>query len=295
MAGVKGALGTTEGDPDSTLPEKCLIRFIDFTVEPGLVYEYKVAVEMANPLYQRGKLAVTMAMTREKTLVGPAAQVRVAVPGAEDQTQTTPDILVPTDRQFYAVDERSPHSIPADNERAAVQIQRWVDMLRTNPKDKDTLYPIGEWVVLKRLLVQRGEYIGRTEVVQVPAWSEEEGRFVFLKPSTKRRTRQKGVPVPFDTQTILVDFEGGRHRFADGQKTLTDEGPIEMLCLTDSGELLVHNGLTDLQDQTRLDHLQDWQDHVNAAKAGPMPGRGMNQPGGGLFGPAGGGTTPRRP
>jgi hypothetical protein len=72
--------------------------------------------------------------------------------------------------------------------------------------------------------------------------------------------------VNFDTQTLLVDFEGGKRTYQVGANRITDESPIEALVLTPDGKLLVHNGKADTEDEERGKRVKEWKDTQQKVK-----------------------------
>jgi hypothetical protein len=113
-------------------------------------------------------------------------------------------------------------------------------------------------VIAERLLVQRGEPIGRSVVeVQTAVWSEQKGRFEVARGTQKGPMPKKGgqpvvqptVPLRFlpdGPAPILVDFQGGkREDYAVGKQMIRDDGPLELLVLMPDGSLQVRNGRDD--------------------------------------------------
>ena len=209
--------GLPPGGADLVLPEHCLIRVFDFTVEPGKTYEYRLQVRMANP--NRGRKDVI-------------------APDGPEQPELTPrdwyvlpdKLTVPPDLYFYAVDQaaldaldgkdknlqgpREP-KLPVQQVKAStqtvLQIQKWMDFL---PLKNHAELAIGDWVIAERVVATRGEPIGRSRV-EAPYWRKQQDRFTMavdqpLKPSGKKYAPSVEAPfVPEGEEPILVDFSGG--------------------------------------------------------------------------------------
>jgi hypothetical protein len=308
-----GAVGVPQGDTEGAdaatrqgeivLPEYCLVRLVDLTIQPGVTYEYQVALVMDNPLYKRLDMAAARAYTRNRVLVGPPRLVTMKAGSQERplQIRTDPDL------SLYAVDDKGDRrqagrQAPADRDHAPVQLQRWLQTLRLDPTNKDSEVLVGDWAVQKRILVQRGEYIGRYDRVPVAYFDPRANDFVFAASpdSAKRRGRKQkeGALVDFDTHSILVDFEGGPGTQPRVNNHLVSDEvtPSEMLILqldpyddSKPPKLLVHHGQDDAQNPDRQRRLQDteaWQKQIKEgakeADKGDNPKRGKKK-GGGLY------------
>jgi hypothetical protein len=250
------------------LPEHCLVRLVDVNVQAGYTYQYRIQVKMLNPSYKRRDLVAYDSLAEKPEIEG-VWSPRIPAP-------------VPPERLFYVVDQTTVDksdirtsgkekgiggaNIPnpvASKDRAYVQIHRFLFEERLNPNDPSR-HPIGDWSVDNRVEVHRGEYIGKTDYVEVPVWDEDAELFWLPDYAPKvrggSRARPHGVPVDFNTEVLVVDFEGGRgdYTMPTGPKTvkrITDDSPLEMLVLTPEGKLEVHNSLEDTMDQARRDRL----------------------------------------
>ncbi len=152
---------------DVTPPTHCLIRVIDVTIKPGHIYEYRMQVEMANPNYGRSDPGM---------VANPAyAQGEKLEPSKWFVIPTR--VVVPPVKAYYAVDQKE---IETREIRKAVpfrfdykpelkvpfQIHYWLEKL----EGKGTY--VGEWVVADRVLVSRGEPIGRPVRIEFPIWHD---------------------------------------------------------------------------------------------------------------------------
>ncbi len=276
------------------VPDACLIRLFDVTVEPGKTYEYRMQVRMANPNYHRTESA--------------SQTYADATELPTDSWYVLPQKLrVPNDLHYYAVDqkaldakepkpaaepgkEKEPKlpSPPLQPNQTALQIHRWVDYL--HPKNRIDL-PVGDWVIAERAVVGRGEPIG-PQRVEVPYWRTTQDRFTLAtdvpppKPGYPPRL-PPSVDVPFVPEgeaPVVVDFRGGDVTYqrthpktddsaapADRPPAIQDKAPLEVLLLTPDGKLLAHDSANDVPDPVRVKRLQevrDWIKDVKNSKAG---------------------------
>ncbi len=248
--------GTLSNEPAE--PDKCLVRFVDVDVKPGMVYEYRVKVRMINPNYEDKEKAVSKAITLDPQIE------------AREWAVVPEKVKIPEETLLFAVDEKRLEIYP---DRVPVQVQRWLDVVQPDPKNSSSEVPVGEWSILEKIMAHRGEYIGETKEVEVPIWVTTMKKFLFaLHPDdtplrkkgiapvvTARRPQHKGIPVSFNTGTLLVDFEGGKRYYPVGSKPVFDEGPVELLVLSPDGKkLLVHNSRADTDNPERKKHLEEW-------------------------------------
>jgi hypothetical protein len=286
-AGKGSAPVLPPGSPKVILaPQECLIRFIDVTIEPGQIYEYQVKIRMANPNYGRDDRAVSRDITTEKEIVSDE-WTPVTVRSRSGRPAPL-RLAVKDELLYYAVDERGDPRTPvtgppANQERAAVQVHRWLDEVQVG-KDRESVVPVGDWSVLERLLVHRGEYVGRVEELEVPVWDSAQDGFSFAihpddvvaKRTGRRTIRHKGIPVDFASDplaaerdrspaSVLVDFEGGK-RAIPGEAKATEEVPVEMLVLTPDGKLLVHTSTADTNDGDRRRRYLTWKERLDEVR-----------------------------
>ena len=252
-----------ENEQDTTRPEKILVRFYDTTVQPGMVYQYRVAVRMANPCYKSDR-AVSKNITQDKEIRGAWAELPNPV-------------RIPDELMFYAVDEKRSEGGFAYNDKLPVQIHHWLERVQVDPNNRSpsaTPYA-GDWAILERDWIRRGEFIGGVKEVEVPIWWPTLKKYLFAvnaddigkkRAAGTRFTRSKGVPVDFNTQSLLVDFEGGKRNYQVGAGKVLDEGPIEALVLTQDGKLLVRNSKTDTENKERADRYKEWKDTQEKVK-----------------------------
>jgi hypothetical protein len=144
---------------------------------------------------------------------------------------------------------------------------------------------LGEWTVAERFTVYRGEYVGRTQRVELPVWSYTREKFVIAADTTTKK-RMPGIGVYFgfeaegndDTppEPIVVDFEPGQHRHdryvQKGEKveahTVVDSAGTEVLLFTPEGKLrLLEEANDDVQDRTRVQCLKAVRARIQEVKA----------------------------
>src|SRR5215831_17320545 len=104
----------------TAIPEYCLARFIDATVEPGQSYEYRFKVRMHNPNSMRAKDIASAELAKSEHITSEW----VYIPG---------QIGIPADFSFFAVDERELNrrrfadAKGPSRDETVVQLHRWLD------------------------------------------------------------------------------------------------------------------------------------------------------------------------
>jgi hypothetical protein len=276
-AGAPGAagVGTAGNQPadDESLPDYCLVRLIDATIEPGKTYQYRLQVRMANPNYGKKDVA-SPNYARDRELVS-------------DQWYEVPTkVVVPPELLFYAVDQKdldTEYKGPFAKEvlqrgrQVAMQIHKWVE----NAAGRGNAFiPVGEWSVAERLPVFRGEYIGGSVRVELPVWKPTREEFVLITDNTTKRSKAHNYPVDFSlsgTDPILVDFEGGDQfyervvrRTEDKPETtrIRDKSAVEVLILSPDGKLLSRDSAADANDEQRKVRLDEVRTRVKDVREG---------------------------
>jgi hypothetical protein len=268
-----------------TIPEHCLIRLIDLTIEPGKRYQYRIQVRMANPNYQRTDVA------------NPAWAEKDELPS--DQWYEIPEqATVPPELEYYAVDQQEAdlaegHKytginagyVDSPDRKTVLQVHRWLGTAVIEKMGREPLM-IGEWAVADRVPVFRGEYADRKVRLELPVWSSIHNAFLIPTDQDGRRNRKPGIEVNFshgqgDRETVLVDFDGGKQSYKqfvrmgdDEVKTVTtdDSSQTEVLLMTPEGKLLGHGSAADSQDKHRKEQRDDAArrvDHVRHGKPDP--------------------------
>jgi hypothetical protein len=244
----------------TAIPDYCLTRFMDVTVEPGQSYEYRFKVRMRNPNFKRAKDIASPELAKSEHV----SSEWVYVPG---------QIGIPADFSFYAIDQRelNPRQF-ADAKRpnrdeTVVQLHRWLDW--AGRELWSGAEPIGDWAIAERVLVRAGEYIGGSQEVELPIWSWLGARFVLASnPADRSNSR---IAIPFtDEQEIaplLVDYKGGDL----GPTGIHGRLPRELLILMPNGRLIVRNSAADELSPDRREHYDHWRRRVEKIKATTQP------------------------
>src|SRR5262249_22668049 len=136
-----------------------------------------------------------------------------------------------------------------------------------------SVFLVGDWSILDRDWVRRGEYIGGVKEREVPIWWPTLKKFMFAlhpeeakKRSGTAKRQPKGVPVDFDTHALVVDFEGGKKSYQVGANKFVDESPIEVLVLAKNGKLLVHDSKQDTENEDRKKRVEEWKNTIKTVK-----------------------------
>jgi hypothetical protein len=274
--------GGANATQELELPEFCLVRLLDVTVEPGKTYEYRLQVRMANPNFGRKDVA-SPEYLKKKELTGPWSEVPIKVHidpetryYAMDQAEW--ERLLPTPNNKY----RGPHyneNLNRDRQ-IILQAHRWLEQV---PLAKSNPMLFGEWTVAERIPVYLGEYIGRKERIEAPVWRFAREDFVIASDTTTKRFR-KGIEVYFgyapnersQQEAVLVDFEAPRHgylkvvsRTEDGVKTQKVEdacGQEALIFRPQDGRLMLLEGARDFEDEQRTDRLKKVRDRIDEVK-----------------------------
>jgi hypothetical protein len=286
------------------LPDYCLVRLFDVTVEPGKIYQYRIQVRMGNPNLGREDVAAK-SYAEQKELLSPWYVIEQKA-------------AVPPELQFYAVDQakldaEQPKPAPdakdkpppplysgdrsySKDSQTVLQIHRWIDYLHSAVNRNDL--PLGEWVIAERVIATRGEYVGRPTKVEAPYWRKMQDRWLLAADPTPKGadkpTKAGGVTVPLaaEPEPVLVDFNSAdltykrmRPGVGDAPPTpaeeVKDKAPVEVL-LFDNGKLRSHDSFSDSLDterKERVEALRKWVDSIKNAKGGkdandPFSGKG---------------------
>lgn len=264
-AGAKGSRPTemtlSSASPGSlAIPEKCLVRFVDADRghRAGYSYEYRIQILMSNPCHEKPERSISKTYSKDEAVEGPWQDVAWMQDGKPATRVTVPEEL-----HYYVVDERA---ATANKERAFVQIHRWLEETPTKADAAKTEVPVGDWAIIERRQVQRGEYVGRFEEVEVTTWNPTLERFIIAVHPTElkkgRIRRHSGIPVDFsggdEKRPLVVDFDGGEHTFTVNGRQVRDSGPVEMLIRTADGRLVVRNSRQDTDSAERTQRVSTW-------------------------------------
>lgn len=263
------------------LPEHCLVRVIDVTVEPGKTYEYRLKVRMANPNKDRRDVANPM-YAEPDYLDSPWASVPYNV-------AVTPELM------YFAVDQKEvdeaadrkkryegPYAkLPINRERMVVlQGHRWLTDLKL---DSGARLIIGEWAVAERMPVYRGEYVGRDERIEMPVWRHTREAYVMADDGGSRRgPKTLRVPFRFEAKggmpdAMVVDFHQGRRGYervtarAEEKvetKKVEDSAATQVLLMNPDGKLVLREAAFDTSDKERAARLKDFRKRIEDVKKG---------------------------
>ncbi len=247
-------------DIKETPIDHCLIRFVDVTLEPGKAYRYRMKVRMANPNYspKPGERKDTYPQFAEdKELVS-------------DWFEVPQTVVAPPDSLIYAVDQagidRERGVRAPDPNEAVVQIHRWVEEYRNDPSKPETK-PVGEWVIAKRILVRKGEYVrDRRHKTPIPIKPLE-------LPGDQLDLDEK-TSLDFGDETVLVDFEGGKMNYerVEGmgetakRSFVFDQASTELLLMTPDGRLQTRVDSIDAFKEERVVRYQSYQKQVKSIR-----------------------------
>lgn len=270
--------------PTQVVLTDALIRFFDPDVQPGKAYRYSVRVRMANPNYDKEKDVAYKALANVKELD--------FLPNGMLGWSITPEIRIPVDYAWYAIDQTPEMNIkggaaftavpPSRTDVTPIQVHRWIERVNSSISD------IGDWAIAERIYTRRGEPIGKPDImVEVPLWNTNQQTFLIgdvaqalgktkaKKPAPKatKELITSGVQIDLTTAppSLLIDFEGGR-------KT-NDAAAAEVLVLTPEGKLVLRNSRNDADLESapgaeRRDRFEQWRDRnkeIRNGHSGPGP------------------------
>jgi hypothetical protein len=285
-------LNTQQYKPEELeVPDYCLVRFCDVTLEVGKSYRYRVKIEMANPNYKREDVASTAYKKDEKL-------------ESKDWFTIEQTVRVPRELFYYVVDERqgvplrdlkrpananrppdptrpvpgsaasklwAPNLSPSP-EQVVFQFQRFVDQTPIGDKADSSMEIVGDWAIADRVLVGRGESVGRPVKIDIPIWRYAQNKFILPKDAkypkgTKKSDMTTGALVDFNSEranseTVLVDFEGGKTSL---NKT-TDSSRLEVLMLDPDGKLIARNSVEDRNDEDRKSRREKVFKHIQEVR-----------------------------
>ncbi|QDU60605.1 hypothetical protein Pan216_14520 [Planctomycetes bacterium Pan216] len=194
--------------------EKAMIRFWDFTVQPGGRYKYRIRVKALNPNLKRADVADPTFATKE-FLVGP-------------WSEPSEEVYVEPDVNWFA----SAKHATSSNERANIEVHYW--------------YPaMGEWIT-KDIFHKPGDIIGlsngQNKSNEVIVWDPEE---------RVQNVEEKTLVDEFNTQTIVLDLDGGRRREKLASQPISFVMPREVIAVNAHGDIIRRDSEQDDLDETR--------------------------------------------
>jgi hypothetical protein len=252
----KGPLAPPAGKKDLFIPEHCLLRLIDPTIESGKTYQYRLRVRMGNP------------STKGKDAPAKDDGLRSA------RWYEVPHLVaLPPDVAYYAVDPQE--SRPRERVRPPVhdparqtllEIHHWLDTIRVDGEKAGPL-AVGDWAIADNVIVTRGEPVRATQDIQLPVWSSLQDAFILATDSHGRKREKETIRVFFGNERMLaddlvVDFDGGAQSYQPSPQEariaaglpgrISDVGPREILLMTAEGKLLGHNSAADSANPERI-------------------------------------------
>ena len=317
MGGMPGQ-GQGQGGASSLadLPpaDDVLVRVMDYTVESGKTYKYRIRVVLQNPNYLRPDVALeSYAKAIEFT-------------GDDTSWRELPPINSPSEHIYYVA-----APVVADNSNnASMEVHQWVEKATVGGTEP---VEVGQWVVIPRLKVRKGDYVGGppVPVSGVPTWSRAVHGLSYLHQnnSKDRITNRPTVNLPLGPgagkDLLLAEVEGpyfshervirkgeqvrtekieepkrsGITGAGDAERALSGTW-TELAFLTPEGKLIVRNSAQDETSEARKESGKLYQDHLkevsasirNSGAAG-APGAGSGIPGGAGGAGAGGGDGDR--
>jgi len=263
------------GDPAAPTfePDHLLVRFVDPDVRPGLTYEYQIRIRMKNPNFKQPTEVSNPSYADHEILYGPWTQIsdQVYVPN-ESFLYGYDTAKYSDEMKKLSSDAAMQRALQPGPNQAVMQVQTWMEQVRA--EGSSTREPVGAWVIAE-MPVSRGEYIGRKQFLKLPLWSAEAGKFIMraVPAATlglrlgKDKEPPHGWLVNFKTESILVDFEGGKVAARVGSRTVSDEAATEILVVRPDGRLLVKNSAEDMKDPDRAERNTAWNKWVQEVEA----------------------------
>jgi hypothetical protein len=276
----KGARESRE--PEFVVPDYCLLRFIDVTVKPGYTYEYQVQVRVANPNFGKKSEVAYPSLAERKELESPWSEAACSLTVPRE----TYVYGVELDDKAIRVKQQADTKLLTDkSDITFMQVHHWLETTNLNPDQRGSNVPVGDWTV-GDLAVRRGEFIRRLDHVKVPVWFPTKKAFDIAVPIQgqpkagvigAKPPPVKGIPVLFDAQDLLVDFEGGKfsQSFKVGDKTtktVAENANVEYLVMTTDGKLHLRSSRADDKDSDRVARYDAWARRVKEVEdAGGRP------------------------
>jgi len=258
-----GASGALQNIQAAVELEHMMIRFLDVDVDPGFTYQYRIRVKMKNPNFGRRDVG-RPSDAKVAILNGPWTEIATKVTVSSDLNMYLADPVKYHEAIVAKYKDRAVQNL-LDNkngELPVIQIQTWMQQILLDGNKRE---PLGAWV-LGEIPVNRGEFIGKKQLISLPLWSAEKVKFLLQTlPKYKvanAKEQPKGVLVDFSTSMMCVDFEGGKTKQTFGQRNVEDESAVEMLILRPDGSIFVRNSAQDADEPDRVDREKGWNDWI---------------------------------
>jgi hypothetical protein len=222
-APAPGAEAAADGDAethghtaDVSAVEYLLLRFFDFTVEPGKRYAYRVKLLLANPNYKVEARYLSAPALAEKTYI------------ESDWSEPCAPVFVPRDDRLLAGPVKAPIRITAEP-LATVTLVKWM-MDRGVETSQEFKISRGQLANLSS---------EATDLVE-----NESGEASLVEETTPSKAKKRepaGPMITFKTDALLLDVRGGTKW--SGQQVFE---PGELLLVDYDGRLVVHSEIDDL-------------------------------------------------
>ena len=136
-----------------------IVRFVDVDVMPGKTYRYQIQVRMANPNFGKKSDVAFQALADVKEILSPWTP--------------TPEVKIPAEYHFNNVDqlaldkasEKIALKDQAPKDAIPMQIHRWFTIADDRHGVGYNRNDIGDWGVLERSFVRRGDFIGQNNAL----------------------------------------------------------------------------------------------------------------------------------
>jgi hypothetical protein len=282
-----------------------LIRFFDCDMEPG-TYQYRFQVRMANPNHDRpSELLEHSGVGRDVELVSGWVETQwITIPYDDVLVYITNQdrgfvSKVPKSRDVDRIDAPPVGAVAVDKNSdkfVPFQVHKFVDTVR--PPDKSGLggesHYVADWSVAERLLVARGEPIGRKCQVEMMVWKHLRAEWEIsdvhypkgFNSLKQPPLRSLGLPVDFRTEPpiVLLDFTGGRqilkYKTLENKAVPVDEdSSTEALLLMPDMTMTLRNGREDVSDAPgsgaraveRRERYENWKKWLDQLLTPPPP------------------------
>jgi hypothetical protein len=229
----------------------------------------------------------------------PADEPKPAAEGPADRVTVGQETFLYAANDVKPADAKEAAKLPQvkTDYQTTVQVHRWLEEAKPVGATDLQAFPVGEWVVADRVLVNRGEYLAPKVDMELPTWviTEEKWGLATLKNSAKKKV----VPMEITSgtgldRTLLVDFQGGpgsKHdKVTDATPnpaggpdkvaftTVKDNDPLELMLLTPDGRLVVRDGKADTEDPERKARKKKWDERIKNIKEDKAGGTGKDKP-----------------
>ncbi len=270
------------------IPEYVPIRFLDVDLPSdavgGATFEYRIRMVLFNPNYKRETEVAAPEFAKEEFLYG--------------NWSPSQRVTFEPDQLLYASERDRPKNATddaKDRDKVTIQLHKWLGKVEViGGTDRDTAL-VGDWWI-ERLLIGRGQYIGRSPDLTGAAGETNLVQWVSHAVDTVHQrigadVQKKTRTTDLYTNAILVDFQGGAYQsfrsdFARSMKK--EDVPAEILILEPDGRVVARH-MSDDRNLTarknRFDHWKKWIDSlakpVDKKAAAPAGGgAGAGGPGG---------------